>query len=76
MNLDVLKGKKKVSVVGFAPSWNKTDFKDPEMIVAGINGLYTFFDQVPESHYEFWFSGSNHLLSPCQGEKKSLTGAV
>jgi hypothetical protein len=55
MNLECLKGKKKVSVVGFAPSWNKTKFDDPEMVVAGINSLYSFFDQIPNSHCEFFF---------------------
>jgi hypothetical protein len=42
----------KLSIVGFAPSWSKTNFKDPNMEIWGINSLYTFFEQVPGYHFE------------------------
>lgn len=49
------KTKKKVAIVGFAPSWNKVPWDDEDMEVWGLNELYNFFRQVPNSHAERWF---------------------
>jgi hypothetical protein len=47
--------KTKVAILGFAPSWAKTPWDDLSMEVWAINGLYTYLDQVPNSHAERWF---------------------
>ena len=47
--------RKKVAIVGFAPSWNLAPFKDESFEIWGLNELYKYFSQMPDAVADRWF---------------------
>jgi hypothetical protein len=50
-----IKKRKKVAIVGFAPSWNKAPFADREFEIWGLNELYMYFEKVEGHRWDRWF---------------------
>ena len=50
-----IKKRKKVAIVGFAPSWNKAPFANQEFEIWGLNELYMYIEKMPNGRWDRWF---------------------
>jgi hypothetical protein len=72
MSNALTKKKKKVAIVGFAPTWNKTPFDDQEFEIWGLNELYKYFERTPNARADRWFEIHNRN-SPSKNTKEHIT---